>query len=683
MKGIIKRVIVFVVILCFFASNTTYGVADILYYKDTLRTPALVNSIMSAGNAAGSVELIESLETEKVSGFLRASSAGKVDKKSIKDVDIAGKHVLMRVDFNVPLNDKQNITDDNRIQAVLPTIKHALDKNAKLILMSHLGRPKGRVNLKLSLKPVAERLSEILDKPVTMLNDCIGDGVKSAVSKMADGDVVMLENLRFYEQETENEESFAKELASLGDLFVNDAFGTAHRAHASTEGVTHYLESVSGFLLEKEIDYFQKILTKPDKPFMFLLGGAKVADKIPVIENMLDKADTIIIAGAMAYTFMKVKGVEIGSSRVETDMEDTVEDILNKAKERGVDIVLPIDHVVTDSIDKPANIKITPGEVIEEGFIGVDIGPKTIDLFRNKIKEAKTIVWNGPVGIFENDKFANGTKALAEAIALSEATSVIGGGDTAAATAKFGVSGKMSHISTGGGASLEYLEGKELPGIYALSNKQRAEKNLEEHTKASSAGSQHEEDIVEISPAGQFFSHFASEKDPDVLKDLIDISEKFMKEPDVNPEKKEILSHVIFIAKARLLCQFPPASAKERKALIYKLKELERQWQKVLDGLSQKARIVSQFKFAGKYKALQYKFMVYKSFLTGFRQDLRELEADLPQLSTYTFGIKASSAGMSLSAEDLERIELAKDRTTQPKQLQRQAIIMALIATSA
>jgi 3-phosphoglycerate kinase len=394
-----------------------------------------------------------------------------MNKKSIKDIDVKGKRVLMRVDFNVPLDKQQNITDDNRIRAALPTINYILENNAKLILMSHLGRPKGEVKPEYSLKPAAEALSRLIGKPVKMLGDCVGEEVRDAVSRMSGGDVVMLENLRFHKQETDNDQAFSKELASFGDVFVNDAFGTCHRAHASTEGVTHYLESVSGLLVEKEIEYFQKVITNPDKPFVFLLGGAKVADKIPVIENMMDKANTIIIGGAMAYTFMKVKNIDIGSSRVEQEMIDTAIAILQKAKTKGVEIVLPIDHVVTDNIEAASNIKITDGESIDKSFMGVDIGPKSINLFMEEIKTAKTIVWNGPVGIFENDRFAGGTKALAYAIAESDAVSVIGGGDTAAAVAKFNVADKMSHISTGGGASLEYLEGKALPGVAALADK--------------------------------------------------------------------------------------------------------------------------------------------------------------------------------------------------------------------
>ena len=393
-----------------------------------------------------------------------------MNKKSVKDVDLKGKRVLTRVDFNVPLDNELNITNDNRIKAALETIKYIIDQGGKLVLMSHLGRPKGQAKQEFSLKPVAERLSELLAKPVKFLNDCIGDEVKREVESMSEGDIILLENLRFHKEEEKNDPDFAKQLAELGEVFVNDAFGTCHRAHASTEGLTHYLESVSGFLVQKEIDYFQKVITDPQRPFIFILGGAKVADKIPVIENMMEKADSILIAGAMAYTFMKVKGIDVGSSRLEEDMYETVEKILKKAQERGVDIILPMDHVVTDNIEGGI-IKTTESESIEKGWMGVDIGPKTIGLFFEKIKEAKTIVWNGPAGIFEKDEFATGSKALALAIAEVDATSVIGGGDTAAAVEKFSVADKMSHISTGGGAALEYLEGKVLPGIAALSDK--------------------------------------------------------------------------------------------------------------------------------------------------------------------------------------------------------------------
>ena len=394
-----------------------------------------------------------------------------MNKKSVKDIDAKGKRVLVRVDFNVPLDKDLNITDDNRIQKALETINYIIESKGKLILMSHLGRPKGQVKLEMSLGPVAKYLSNLLGKEVKMMGDCIGDEVVQAVSEMSEGDVILLENLRFHKEETKNDPEFAKKLASLGDIFVNDAFGTCHRAHASTEGITHYLESVSGFLVQKEIEYFQGVLDNPKKPFIFILGGAKVSDKIPVIENMMDKADTILIGGAMAYTFLKAKGVEIGSSRVENEMLETVSKIFEKASQSGVEILLPLDHVATDNFELALNVKITESESIEQGWMGVDIGPKTIDLFCGKIKDAGTIVWNGPVGVFENDQFGAGSKALGESIAASSAVSVIGGGDTAAAVVKFSVADKMSHISTGGGASLEYLEGKVLPGVAALGDK--------------------------------------------------------------------------------------------------------------------------------------------------------------------------------------------------------------------
>jgi len=394
-----------------------------------------------------------------------------MSKKSLKDIDLKDKKVLMRVDFNVPLDSEGNITDDNRIRAALPSIKYVIDSGAKLILMSHLGRPKGEPKPEFSLAPVAKALASHIGKEVKMLDDCIGNEVKAQVAALEAGEVVLLENLRFYKAETKNDPEFAKELAGLGDIYVSDAFGTCHRAHASTEGVTKYLESVSGFLVEKEILYFQKVVTQPAKPFVFILGGAKVSDKIPVIENMMEKADSIIIGGAMAYTFMKNEGIAVGASRVENDMSDIVKSIVDKAKAKNVKILLPLDHVVTDDFAAAINVKTTQGREIEEGWMGVDIGPKTIELFSEELKKSQTIVWNGPVGVFENDKFAVGTQALAELIAGLEATSVIGGGDTAAAVAKFKVADKMSHISTGGGASLEYLEGKTLPGIAALSDK--------------------------------------------------------------------------------------------------------------------------------------------------------------------------------------------------------------------
>lgn len=395
-----------------------------------------------------------------------------MQKKSIKDIDIKGKKVLMRADFNVPLDDKGRITDDIRIMSTIPTIRHILSEGASLILMSHLGRPKGEVKENMRLMPVGLRLSEILDKyPVNILKDCIGPEVEEAAKNLKPGGIILLENLRFHKQETKNDPEFAKKLALLADVFVNDAFGTCHRAHASTEGVAHHLESAAGFLVQKEIEYFEKINSSPEKPFILILGGAKVSDKIPVIENMLTKVNIILIGGAMGYTFLKEKGVNIGSSRFEAEVADTAKSVLEKASETGVEIALPIDHIVSDNFDSPKNIKTTTDVNIPEGFMGLDIGPKTGELFKNKLNSARTIVWNGPMGVFEKDEFAKGTKVIAEAIAQSSATSVIAGGDSAAAVKKFGLSDKMSHISTGGGASLEYLEGKTLPGIAALSDK--------------------------------------------------------------------------------------------------------------------------------------------------------------------------------------------------------------------
>ena len=392
-----------------------------------------------------------------------------MNKKCIKDLDIKDKRVLIRVDFNVPLDEDLNITDDNRIRAALPTVEYALEKNAKVILMSHLGRPKGEVKEKMRLTPVAQRLSELLKKPVKKANDCIGQEVIDTANKMKLGEVLLLENLRFHIEETKNDPVFAKELSKLGDIFVNDAFGTCHRAHASTEGITHYLESVSGFLVEKEIMYFEKINSSPEKPFVLILGGAKVSDKIPLIENMLSKVDTIIIGGAMAYTFLRVKGVAIGSSRFEEEVSDVARAIIEKAG--NVELVLPVDHIACDNFENPKSIITTEGAAIKEGYMGIDIGPKSVDLFLSKIRNAGTIVWNGPMGMFEKDEFADGTKKLALGIAESSAISVVGGGDSAAAAKKFGVEKRLSHVSTGGGASLEYLEGKVLPGIAALADK--------------------------------------------------------------------------------------------------------------------------------------------------------------------------------------------------------------------
>ncbi len=391
-----------------------------------------------------------------------------MDKLTIQDVQLKDQRVLIRVDFNVPLDDNLNITDDIRIKAAVPTIKFALEKGAKkVILMSHLGRPDGKVVAKYSLKPAAKRLQELLGQPVKQLDDCVGDKVKEETNVCPEK-VILLENLRFYAQEEANDAAFAKQLSELGDIFINDAFGTAHRAHASTEGVTHYLRSAAGFLLEKEIQYLGEALKNPARPFVVILGGAKVSDKIAMIENMLPKADTILIGGGMAYTFLKAMGKPIGNSKLEKDRLDIATDLIGKGKDK---IVLPIDHIVVDKVDPAAKTQITSGQDIPEGMIAVDIGPKTIQLFEDKLKDAKTIVWNGPLGIFEMEPFSKGTRDIAEFIAALKTTSIIGGGDTAAAIAKFKVEEKMTHISTGGGASLEFLEGKTLPAIAALTAK--------------------------------------------------------------------------------------------------------------------------------------------------------------------------------------------------------------------
>jgi 3-phosphoglycerate kinase len=391
-------------------------------------------------------------------------------KLTVKDIDFKGKTVLMRADFNVPQDAKLNITDDTRIRATLPTIKYILENGVKkLVLMSHLGRPEGSVVAKYSLKPVAARLKELLAQDVLFLSDCVGENIKKEIDSSKER-VVLLENLRFHAEEEANDAGFARQLASLADVFVNDAFGTAHRAHASTEGVTHFLKSAAGFLLEKEIQYLGNAVANPAKPFMVILGGAKVSDKIGMIENLLPKADAIIVGGGMAYTFLKAQGKQIGNSKLEKDKLGLAKSILEQAKALKKEIVLPIDNLIVDSIDPNAKTEIV-GDEIPEGKIAVDIGPKTIKLFEEKLKSAKTIVWNGPLGIFEMDAFSKGTKEVANFVAGLKATTIIGGGDTAAAIAKFKLESKMTHISTGGGASLEYLEGKTLPGVAALSDR--------------------------------------------------------------------------------------------------------------------------------------------------------------------------------------------------------------------
>lgn len=389
------------------------------------------------------------------------------NKKTIEDIPVTGKRVLVRCDFNVPL-DGDKITDETRIIGALPTIKYLIKNNAKVILCSHLGRPKGEFNMKYSLKPVAKRLSELLGQDVVMAEDVIGDSAKAAVAAMKDGDVVMLENVRFHKEEEKNDPEFAKALASLADIYVNDAFGTAHRAHASTAGVANYLPAVCGYLIKKEIEFMGGALENPARPFVAILGGAKVSDKIGVIENLIDKVDALIIGGGMAYTFLKAKGYKIGDSICEDDKLDLAKDLMKKAKEKGVNFLLPVGSIVADKFANDAERKYVPSDAMPDGWMGMDIGGITIEKFTSVIETAKTIIWNGPMGVFEFENFANGTKAIAEAVAKADAVTIIGGGDSVAAVKQMGYADKMSHISTGGGASLEFLEGKVLPGIACL-----------------------------------------------------------------------------------------------------------------------------------------------------------------------------------------------------------------------
>jgi 3-phosphoglycerate kinase len=394
-----------------------------------------------------------------------------MNKKTVKDIDVAGKRVLVRVDFNVPLDENRNITDDRRIVAALPTIQYLIDQGAKVILASHLGRPKGAPNPKYDMAPVAAKLSEVLGKPVTRVNDCIGPDVQAAVDAMKAGDVVLLENVRFYAEEEKNDPDFAKKLAAPAELFVNDAFGTAHRAHASTEGVTKYLPGVAGSLMQKELDYLGKAIGNPDRPFLAILGGAKVADKIPVIDNLLTKVNSLIIGGGMAYTFFKAMGFEIGTSLLDADGLDLAKEAMEKAKKLGVSLELPIDIVVGEKFEAETPSKVVPVDGIPADWMGLDIGPETIKKFSEIVKNSKTVVWNGPMGVFEMPRFAIGTRAIAQAMADSGATTIVGGGDSAAAVEQMGFADKMSHVSTGGGASLEFLEGKVLPGVAALMDK--------------------------------------------------------------------------------------------------------------------------------------------------------------------------------------------------------------------
>ncbi|AYV67772.1 MULTISPECIES: phosphoglycerate kinase [Niallia] len=394
-----------------------------------------------------------------------------MNKKTIRDIDLKGKKVFVRVDFNVPMKDQQ-ITDETRIQAALPTIKELVESGAIVILASHLGRPKGEVVEELRLTPVAKRLSELLGKEVAKADESYGEAVKAQISKLAEGDVILLENVRFNAGEEKNDAELAKQYAELADVFVNDAFGAAHRAHASTEGIAHHIPAVSGLLMQKELDVLGKALSNPDRPFTAIIGGAKVKDKIGVIENLLDKVDNLIIGGGLAYTFVKSLGHEIGKSLLEEDKIDLAKSYMEKAKEKGVKFYMPVDVIVADDFSNDANIKAVSIEEIPADWEALDIGPKTREIYADVIKNSKLVIWNGPMGVFELDAFANGTKAVAEALAESQDTySVIGGGDSAAAVEKFDLADKMSHISTGGGASLEFMEGKELPGVVALNDK--------------------------------------------------------------------------------------------------------------------------------------------------------------------------------------------------------------------
>ena len=393
------------------------------------------------------------------------------NKKSVEDIDVSGKKVIARCDFNVPQDENGNITDDKRIRASLETINYLLDHNAAVILCSHLGRPKGEVNMKYSLAPVAKRLSELLGKEVKLAKDVVGEDAKKLAAEVKPGEVVLLENVRFEKGETKNDAALAKAMADMADIYVNDAFGTAHRAHASTAGIADYLPAVCGFLIKKEISIMGKALSDPARPFVAILGGAKVSDKIGVIENLIDKCDTIIIGGGMAYTFSAAQGGQVGDSLLEADWEAYSLEMLEKAKAKGVKLLLPVDTVIADAFSPDANSKVVKSGEIPAGWQGLDIGPETVKLYCDAVADAGTVIWNGPMGVFEFPAFAVGTKAVAEALSKTSAITIIGGGDSAAAVEQLGYADKMTHISTGGGASLEFMEGKELPGVACLLDK--------------------------------------------------------------------------------------------------------------------------------------------------------------------------------------------------------------------
>jgi phosphoglycerate kinase len=396
-------------------------------------------------------------------------------KLTIDDLNLRGRRVLVRVDFNVPLDEHQKVTDATRIAETLPTIRKIIEMEGRAILMSHLGRPKGKPKPEFSLKPVATKLSELIGKPVQFAPDCIGRQVEEMAAKMANGEILLLENLRFYAEEEKNDPEFASKLARLGEIYINDAFGSAHRAHASTEGITkHFQQCAAGYLMQKELDYLGKAVGNPERPYIAILGGAKISGKIDVISNLMDKVDALLIGGGMSYTFFKAEGMEIGKSLLEEDKIDLAKDIMRKAKDKQVKFLLPVDCVIADKFDKDAQTETVDAGGIKPDWMALDIGPKTIELFNNEIIGAKTVVWNGPMGVFEMQKFANGTNAIANTLVEATqkgATTIIGGGDSAAAITQAGLEKKVSHVSTGGGASLEFLEGKILPGVAALTDR--------------------------------------------------------------------------------------------------------------------------------------------------------------------------------------------------------------------
>jgi triosephosphate isomerase len=440
------------------------------------------------------------IKRNKIVDLRRVNAMSILSKKTVEDIDVRGKKVIVRVDFNVPLDDNGNITDEKRIIGALPTIQYLIDHGAKTILVSHLGRPKGEFNEKYSMKPVALRLGELLGKEIILAKDVIGQDAKEKAAALKSGEVMMLENVRFHKEEEKNAAAFAKELASLAEIYVNDAFGTAHRAHASTAGIADYLPAVCGYLIKKEIEFMGKALSRPERPFVAILGGAKVSDKIQVIENLLDKVDTLIIGGGMAYTFLKAKGYKIGDSICEDDKVDLAKKLIDKAESKGVNLMLPTESVVAREFKNDTEYKHVPSNDMPDGWMGMDIGSLTIENFSKEIKKAKTIVWNGPMGVFEFPNFAIGTREIAKAVAESGAVSIVGGGDSAAAIEQLGFADRITHISTGGGASLEFLEGKVLPGIAALMNKNPRTKIAAGNWKMNKTPSEAVKFIEELKP---------------------------------------------------------------------------------------------------------------------------------------------------------------------------------------